>query len=460
MPSLLDAAYATALTAAAPWLAYKAVTTGKYRAGWAQKLLGCVPRRSHARRCLWLHAVSVGEVLALRPLIPLLRRQAPEWDIALSTTTNTGLEVAREQFPDAHLFYFPLDFTWAVRRALERIRPHAVAVVELELWPQFIKHVHRQRIPLALINGRMSPRSFRGYRRLRCLTRRALRRFDLLAVQNQDYADRFTQLGAPPDRVVVTGSIKYDRIQTDRANPQTVALRRLLAFADGDLVLVAGSTQAPEEEFVLDAYERLLPEFPQLRLVLVPRHKERFDEVSRLLQRRRVAFLRRSRLAGTVNAPHFRSARQPVTAERPAPSMHPTQPQPNHATRPVVLVDTLGELSAVWGLADVAFVGGSLSGRGGQNMIEPAAYGAAVLFGPDTWNFQETVDALLRRNAARVVNDRQHLYLSLRRLLENPAEAQGLGQTARNYVVAQRGAAQRTLDCLTRLILEPSPRPP
>jgi 3-deoxy-D-manno-octulosonic-acid transferase len=453
MLSVLDVAYGTALTAAAPWLAYKAATTGKYRAGWGQKLLGCVPRRASGGRCLWVHAVSVGEVLALRPLLPRLRARCPGWDYVVSTTTNTGLEIARKQFPEAQSFYFPFDFSWAVRRALRRIRPDAVALVELELWPQFIKQVHDCGIPLALVNGRMSPRSFRGYGRLGWLTRRALRRFDVLAVQNEEYAERFAALGASRDRIVVTGSVKYDGIETERCNARTAALRELLGIGEEEAVWVAGSTQAPEEELALDVYERLLPEFPQLRLLLVPRHKERFEEVAGLLERRGVPLVRRSRLGGGVRAPHFRAARARVAAEVSGESSEGSWRGAARARRPVILVDTLGELSAVWGLADVAFVGGSLSGRGGQNMIEPAAYGAAVLFGPDTWKFRETVESLLAGEAALVVHDGDELRGALRRLLADAGEARRLGQRARHFVMTQQGASERTIECLRKRIL-------
>lgn len=454
MPSPLDLAYCVGLAAAAPWLAYKAATTGKYRAGWGQKLFGRVPPREDRRRCLWLHAVSVGEVLALRPLMPRLREQFPDWQLVISSTTNTGLEMVHRHFAHAHPFYFPLDFTWAIRRTLERIRPDAVALVELELWPQFVKAVHRRGIPLLVINGRMSPRSFRGYSRLRGVVRPTFGRIDLFAVQNEEYAERFAALGAKRHRIVVTGSIKYDSIETDRTNPRTAMLRHLLGIHEGDTVFVAGSTQTPEEELALDAYEQLLPDFPQLRLILVPRHQERFDEVARLLERRSVPHRRRSRLqSSTATAPHFRHARQKVRAQIVSTQGETIQPLPEQTDRPVILVDTLGELSAIWGMADLAFVGGSLSGRGGQNMIEPAAYGAAVLFGPDTWNFRETVDALMARDAALVVNNRHELSASLRRLLNDPAEARQLGQRARSFVLSQQGATTRTVECLKRLIL-------
>jgi 3-deoxy-D-manno-octulosonic-acid transferase len=335
--------------------------------------------------------------------------------------------VARQHYGDHTLFYFPLDFSWAVRRAMRRIRPDLVVLAELELWPNFILAGRHSGARIAVINGRMSPRSRRGYARFRFLMRRLLARVDAFAVQNADYAQCFADIGAPADRVEVTGSVKYDGVETDRDNPRGTALRRHFGLRPDEVVWVAGSTSEPEEQIVLDAYQQLHVERPKLRLIVVPRHKERFEEVARLISAKGFSFVRRSQM----------DADGPLTR---AP------------LRPVILVDTLGELSAVWGLADIAFVGGSFAPRGGQNMIEPAGYGAAVLFGPGVWNFQDTVNHLLACQGAIQVASEAEMVQEIRKLLLDSNRRSEVGAAARCFVLSQHGATARTVEILDRLL--------
>jgi 3-deoxy-D-manno-octulosonic-acid transferase len=243
---------------------------------------------------------------------------------------------------------------------------------------------------------------------------------DVFAAQTDEYAEHYRRLGAR--RVVVTGSVKYDGAVGDRLAPKTQDLRRLFRIADDELIWVAGSTQTPEEEICLDIHRRAVSRHPKLRLIVVPRQKDRFDEVANLLERSGVRFARRSRIDAPTDAP-------------------------------VILVDTIGELGALWGLADLAFVGGSLDGkRGGQNMIEPAAYGAAVVFGPHTWNFKETVTRLLERSAALQIADAAQLEATVDRLLDDASLRQRLGDAARSFVRSQQGATDRTLELLASLL--------
>ncbi len=421
MPYLLNLVYLLLLLAASPWLAWQAVRKGKYRAGYAAKLLGRVPERASRRPCLWLHAVSVGEVHLLAPLLAKIAAERPEWQCVVSTTTATGLAAARTRYPDATVFYCPLDFSWAVRSAMKRIRPSLLVLAELELWPNLIRAAREHGARVAVINGRLSERSYRGYRRIGRLVGSLLRQIDLVAAQEETYAERFRALGARPETVVVTGSMKFDGARTDRDNPATRRLARLAGFARDDVVFLAGSTQEPEEAAALEAFRRLSGEWPGLRLVLVPRHPERFEAVARLLDRSGMAWQRRSRLDGERQAP---------------PRAH------------ILLVDTVGELGAWWGTARIAFVGGSLGRRGGQNMIEPAAYGAAVCFGPNTRNFRDIVALMLARRAAVVVHDADELAAFVRDCLERPASAAALGTRARALVAGQLGATQRTFDLL------------
>ncbi len=424
MKWLFDTAYAAGLLAYAPRLVYRRLRHGRYRRGWAEKLWGLVPRRRSSRPCAWFHAVSVGEVNLLRPLVAQLQEHWPGWELVLSTTTEAGYELARRRFPQLPVFFCPMDFSWAVREAICRIRPQMLVLVELELWPQLLAEAAHWCVPVAVINARLSRRSFRGYRLLGPLVRRMLRHVHLVAAQSESYAERFRRLGAEPDRVHVTGSLKFDGVQTDRRNPQTQALRRLAGLNDQHVVLLAGSTQAEEERLVLQTYRQLRKRHPRLRLVLVPRHPERFDQVAGWLGEQGVPLVRRSRL---------QPGQQPLAAEEP----------------PVLLVDTVGELGAWWGTAQVALVGGSFGTRGGQNMIEPAAYGAAVCFGPRTENFRDVVTLLLENDAARVVRNQQELTDFVRRCLEKPDWAHDLGHRAQQLVLSQQGATTRT-----RLLLE------
>jgi len=424
VPYLLNLVYLLLILVSLPWLAYQAIRKGKYREGFGQKLLGRVPRRDSQGTCVWLHAVSVGEVNLLATLVDHLVRSRPDWECVVSTTTRTGFALARKKFPHLSVFYCPLDFTWAVRAAVRRVRPHLLVLAELELWPNLVRSARESGARVAVINGRLSGRSYRGYRRIRPLVARLLREIDVLAVQDETYAERFRRLGAPAGAVCVTGSMKYDGAETDRNNPSTRRLRRLAGLADDDVVFLAGSTQDPEESLSLAAYGELSARWPQLRLILVPRHPDRFAAVARLLDDSGIAWQRRTALERDGPTPKAR----------------------------VLLVDVVGELGAWWGTARVAYVGGSMGPRGGQNMIEPAAYGAAVSFGPNTRNFRDIVAALLARDAAVVVHDGAELTGFVRHCLEAPDEAAALGDRARALVAEQLGATERTFRLLAALL--------
>lgn len=424
MPYLLNVVYLLLLVVLSPYLVWQAIRKGKYREGFSAKFLGQVPLRTTEGTCLWFHAVSLGEVNLLAPLLREIAARHPDWQCVISTTTLTGMAQARKKYAGAMVFYCPLDFSWAVRRAMRRIRPALLVLAELELWPNLIRAAGENGAAVAVVNGRLGQRSFNGYRRIRPLVASVLRRIGLAAVQDATYADRFRLLGTPNDRIVVTGSMKYDGSTGDRQNPATQRLRQLAGFAADDTVFLAGSTQEPEESLALEAYRRLASAFPRLRLVVVPRHPERFESVAQALAEGGLPWQRRSRLDADGADPAAR----------------------------VLLVDTVGELGAWWGTADIAFVGGSLGKRGGQNMIEPAAFGAAVSFGPNTWNFRDIVQAMLDHEAARVVRSGDELHAFVRWCLECPADAATLGLRARQFVASQQGATRRTVDALEGLL--------
>ncbi|MEX2121954.1 MAG: 3-deoxy-D-manno-octulosonic acid transferase [Pirellulales bacterium] len=424
MPYLLNCVYLALLLAASPWLAWRALRQGKYRGGLVERFLGLVPQRQGERPCVWLHAVSLGEVNLLAALVEEVGRRRPHWECVVSTSTLTGYAQAKKKYSGCCVFYCPLDFSWATRAAMRRIRPDALVLAELELWPNLVRAAREQGARVAIVNGRLSDGSFRGYRRLRWLVGRWLGRIDLVAAQTAEYAERFRTLGARGEAVHVTGSMKFDGAQTDRNNPATARLRALAGFAPNDIVFLAGSTQEPEEVLALDAYQKLRGRFPRLRLVLVPRHPERFAAVAQLLDARGLPWQLRSRLDHEPAAPVAR----------------------------ILLVDAIGELAAWWGTAAIAFVGGSLGKRGGQNMIEPAAYGAAVCFGPNTRNFRDVVAAMLAHQAAVEVHDGAQLAAFVDLCLADPAFAESLGGRAQQLVASQLGAAGRTLDLLDPLV--------
>jgi 3-deoxy-D-manno-octulosonic-acid transferase len=413
----LNIAYLVTLFVAAPWIIYQSIFQGKYREGFAAKFLGAVPQRNSLRPCIWLHAVSMGEVNLLAVLLKEIARQRPDVECVISTTTKTGYELAKTKYAVHTVFYCPLDFSWAVRRGMRRIKPSLLLLAELELWPNLVRAARENSARVAIVNGRLSEKSFRGYRRVRRWLTTVLNSIDIIAVQNEEYAQRFRALGMQAGRVHVTGSLKFDGAQGDRQNLRTQSLRQLGGFSDGDAIFLAGSTQAPEEQLALAVFQSLAAEHPKLWLIIVPRHPHRFDEVAALLDRSGVSWQRRTALNKSQSTGIAR----------------------------VLLVDTVGELGGWWGTAAVGFVGGSLfSSRGGQNMIEPAAYGVATCFGPNTQNFRDVVEMLLARDAAVRVNSGEELSAFVRRCLTDSSYTSALGQHATELVKKQQGATART----------------
>jgi 3-deoxy-D-manno-octulosonic-acid transferase len=430
---LLNLLYLCALVLLSPWLVWRAVATRRYRQGLGAKLFGrvAVPNPEH-RPVAWVHAVSVGEVNLLATLVPAFRRRHPEWLVVVSSTTDTGLAEARSRFKDLPVIAWPLDFTWAVRKAIRSVNPSLVVLTESEMWPNFLRIAEQQEIPVVVVNARMSPRSFRRLQRLAPIARRMLfNRVTRFAVQEEDYTDRFRLLGVPDAKLVTTGSVKYDGAGGSRATPKTRELARLLGIRPGvHLVLLAGSTHDPEEGIVLRTFAKLRQRASHLRLILVPRHPDRFEEVARLVEHSGLPFLRRSQV------------KEPL-AEPPA----------------VILLDTVGELGAAWGLADLGFTGGSLDGRrGGQSMIEPAGYGVPSVFGPHVWNFKDAARRLVEVGGSIMVIDESELEPALARLIEDAALRHQMGEAARNLVRRQQGATERTLDVIDGVVQQIAPQ--
>ena len=407
-----------------PYIFYASIRYKKYRKGWKQKLLGDVPTLSSpcgARR-LWFHGVSVGEINLLKPIVEELERNRPNWEYVVSSTSETGYELAVKLFgAKTSVFYCPLDFTFPISRALRRLRPTDLILVELELWPNLIRLASRTGVRVSIVNGRISDRSFKRYRLARRALATTFRRIALVAAQDEIAARYFQELSPCPERIVATGSVKFDGAKTDRQNAETKRLRELAQIGDNDVVFIAGSTQSPEEEGALEVFRRLEGTRPNLKLIVVPRHRERFEEVARILDASGLPWTRRSDL-------------------------------PNDKPRErVLLVDAVGELGAWWGLADVAFVGGSWGDRGGQNMLEPAGYGVAVSFGGNTKNLRVISEALLKHDAGVVVRNVDELTDFVRRAVDDPDYRHKLGNAAQRLTIQNVGASRRTLDAIARL---------
>ena len=414
--------FAAGLVLMGPVFAVRAVRHKKYL-GSLRERFGAVGVGPADRPTLWFHAVSVGETLAVEPLVRAAVEALPGWRVVLSTTTATGQRVARERFPDLEVFTFPLDLPFAVSRALDRVRPAAVCLVETEIWPNFLAACRRRGVRVALVNGRLSDNSFRGYRRAGRLLAPVLAGVDLFLMQSEADAERIRALGAEPARVVVAGNLKYDvdrEALEARLSERRAGVERDLGLPDPRPLVVAGSTAPGEEAMIAEALAELRtrPGLAGTRVLVAPRHPERFDDAARAFEAHGFAVARRSRPAGAAEAD-------------------------------VLLLDTIGELAAVYAHADVVFVGGSLVPRGGHNILEPALYERAVVVGPHTENFRQIVGDFRAAGAVEQLAagaGARELADALGRLLADAAEARRMGERASGVLDANRGATARSLD--------------
>jgi 3-deoxy-D-manno-octulosonic-acid transferase len=443
-----------ALVVGAPWWLWQMATTRKYREGLLERLGlirpevarlapggGVSPQTEGSQGAkpplIWVHAVSVGEVLAVSRLVKTLDAVLPEYLVAVSTTTRTGQALARERFGADRVFYCPLDLPWAVRAHLKALKPRLLVLAETEFWPNLLSGCFRRKIPVAVVNARISDRSWPRYRRLRWLWGPFLGRLSRVLAQSETNAERLRALGCRPERVSVAGNLKFDV----RAALEADATRLLRVLAAGLRLVVAGSTLEGEEAALLEAWPRLLEADPQLAMVLAPRHPERFAAVAALLDRSGIAWVRRS---------DWRAEES-----RPAPAGAPDLAGTAKPLRPgeIVLLDTIGELASVYSLASAAFVGGSLIPAGGHNPLEPAQFGVPVVMGPHYANFRAITEDLLAHQAVRI-SAQEDLAAALTDLLENSAAAKEMGERARQVFHQQSGATGRCVEALRELIAE------
>ena len=395
-------------------------------AGWRMRLgrfPESVTRVLRARPSIWVHAVSVGEVLAARPLLRGLRRAYPDTPLTLSTITPGGFSVASSLgIEDLVPIYFPLDLRGCVRRSLEVLRPRALLLMESELWPQALRLTRARGTPIVVVNGRLSPRTFRRYRLVRPWLKTLWATVDRFLMQTREDAERLQQLGAPRDRVQVVGGLKWDAgLQARPAADVVQATARRLGLHEEDVVIVAGSTHRGEETVVLEALRAVRSATSPARLILAPRHLERLAEVEVLVQRAGFSIRRTSQLT-------------------------------EGSSWEVALVDTFGELPQYYSLATIVFIGGSLIPHGGQNPLEATSLGKPILFGPSMHNFADIAQRLLEHHAARQVPDGAGLIRACWELLADRRAARDMGARARVLTKQSQGATQRTLDTLQHLL--------
>ncbi|HEX6824300.1 MAG TPA: 3-deoxy-D-manno-octulosonic acid transferase [Candidatus Sulfotelmatobacter sp.] len=428
---LYSVALALGLLLSLPFWLFQIARHGKYWRSFPQRI-GKVPKALTAisgERLIWIHAVSVGEVLAVAGLIAQVRQAFPQHRIVVSSTTDTGHALAQKRFGAENAFYFPLDFAFAIRPYLRALRPEVVVLAETEFWPNFIRLAHTSGARIAVVNARISDRSWPNYRRFTWALQKILRHVDLFLAQTQQDSDRLQSIGADPTRIRVTGNLKFD-VSLPSPPPILEPLRQALNAEGAGPVLVCGSTVEDEERLLLKAFENILVKHSKAVMILAPRHPERFRTVAGIIQQMGIPFHLR-----------LRWSREPLAGS-------------------VFLLDTIGELAALYGLADLAFVGGSLVPRGGHNIIEPAQHGVAVVTGNHTENFRDIVSLFQGRDAVRIVGMAE-LPLVLMQLIENDVERAALGRRAKQTIQSQMGATARTLQALSALLLQTAnPAPP
>ena len=412
---------AAGLLVSLPYWLLQMLRHGKYHEGLRERL-GSVPARmaGNSRPTIWVHAVSLGEVLAVSGLVEQLRRRFIEYRIVVSTTTSTGQKLARKRFGD-DAFYFPLDFAFAVRPYLRALRPELIILAETEFWPNFLRLAESSGARVAVVNARISDRSWPGYRRLRRWLAPVLRNIDLFLAQTDADALRLEDIGAAPERVQVSGNLKFD-VAAPALPPVVASLRSAFQQSGAGPIVVCGSTADGEEPVLIQAFVNVLASHPRAVMVLAPRHPERFAAVAQLLEQLGIRFWKRSLWSGEAIAGG------------------------------VLLLDTIGELASLYSLADVAFVGGSLVPRGGHNIIEPAQHGVAIITGNHTENFRDIVELFQSHDAVRITGPAEYP-LVLMELLSNEAERQELGRRAAETWRSQMGATQRSLEALERLLV-------
>jgi 3-deoxy-D-manno-octulosonic-acid transferase len=403
------------------------VCRGRYRSGWDQRL-GKISRRAPQKKCIWIHAVSVGEVNATKTLVAKFAEYLDEYEIVISSTTDTGLDRAKAIYADnLEVFYFPFDLSCVMRRAFDNIRPDICLLMELEVWPNLARIANTRNIPVVVVNGRLSDESFPKYKLIKPITKWMFGKVDLVLAQTEEYATRFRALGCGAQKVLVTSSLKYDTALITDKVAGAEELADQLNIGD-ERFWVAGGTGPGEEKICLEVFNKLKEQagFDDLRLVIVPRKPERFEEVAQQITQAGFEFVRYSR----VKDAQTRLSGPP----------------------PVILGDTMGDLTKFYSLATVVFVGRSLVPMGGSDMMESAALNKCTIFGPHTFNFKHTVDVLLKGEGAVEVKEPAELFKIVEKCLSDTAYAQQIAANGRDVIKQNQGATDRTVKAIKKLL--------
>ncbi|MFA5251924.1 MAG: 3-deoxy-D-manno-octulosonic acid transferase [Phycisphaerae bacterium] len=414
------------------------VRYGRYRAGWANRF-GKIARKDPAlKKCIWLHAVSLGEVNAAKTLVEELKKRFTGLEIVISTTTDTGYARAAAVFGANHkVFYFPLDFSCTMRRAFVGIQPAICLLMELEVWPNFVLIADQTHTPVVVVNGRITDRSSSKYKKIKLLAKEMFRRLSLTLVQTDEYARRFIEIGCPPQKVIVTGSLKYDTAQiTDKVEGADILAEQLnLRTKNSELktkLWVAGATGPDEEQIILDVYKNLKEQFSSLRLVIVPRKPERFNEVAALIKERGFDLIRYSEIKNDSSKSKIENSKLKIEN--------------------VILGDTMGDLRKFYSLATIIFAGRSLVPMGGSDIIEAAALGKCTIFGPSIYNFQQTADDLLAAQGGIMVKDKQDLLETMQKCLSESDFTEKIARNGQNVIRNNQGATAKTIDHIAKFL--------
>ncbi len=425
MTIIIDIFYLLAIVLLSPKVVYRMIFHKRYRGGFDDRL-GFVKRLHPDKKCIWIHAVSVGEVNATKTIVAKLNRQMPDYEIVISSTTDTGYARAKAMYDGKiKVFYFPLDIYLAMLNAFNNIKPDICLLMELEVWPNFSHIANNIKSPVVVVNGRISDKSFPRYKLIKPAAKWMFRKVDLVLAQTDEYANRFIELGCKPEKVIVTNSLKYDTAQTSDHIDGADDLAAQLNLGQEKLFVFGGS--GPDEECIaMGVFARLKERFPDLRMAVVPRKPERFDEVANLIEQSEFTFVRYSKV----------KSESLTLTDKPA----------------VILGDTMGDLKKFYSLADVVFVGRTLTAMGGSDMMEPAALGKCTIFGPHTFNFKQTVAALHAGNGAIEVQNADELFDAVQKCLTNKDFAESIAYNGKEVIKQNQGATEKTVEYIANLL--------
>lgn len=435
---IYDLIYVLVAILSLPYLIVRLAKNPRYCEGFRMRL-GILPdeftKKLLSKRVIWIHAVSVGEVMASKTLLDNLREKFPDHRLIISTVTQTGNRIAKTVVRQEDIvIYFPFDLSFITQSLIKKISPALFLMIETEIWPNFITAASKGDVPVVLVNGRISPKSFSRYRKIKFLLKGVLEKIELFLMQTEGDRKRIVSLGAPPDKVKVTGNMKFDQASLAEVSEEEIAkLKDLLNISGDDSLFVAGSTHKGEEEILLRAYQHLKRQYQNLKLLLAPRHPQRSLQVERLVKKYGFVPVRVSQLVD--NKPSTIDPSAPLRA----------------GDKRIFILDTIGQLRSIYSLATLVFVGGSLVPHGGQNPLEPACLAKPILFGPHLFNFQAIANALLQRKAAVLVEDGQDLESRSSELLKDSSRRENLGRLAKETIGLSLGATKRNIDLIKEI---------